>query len=121
MNSGIRYPDINGIGRRHYAIRLLIGLLIAIILYGLAIVALVNDVTSSSAALLVPLLLAAFVVNAIGVPYGLAKYVFIPRLKNAGFAGPMMWLMVALCIFPPTALFVGIALLFVPTRFVREM
>lgn len=103
----------------NFAIRLLAGFFIAIVLYGLAATALLNDASLSSSWFFGPLLVATFMVNGIGVPYGLAKYVFIPRLKNAGFADLMMWLMVALCLFPPTALFAWIALLFVPTRFVK--
>jgi hypothetical protein len=113
-------PCIIGIRRVNYAIRLLAGIVVAIVLYGLIAIALLNDARSSSSAFFVPLLIAASIVNFIGLPYVLGKYVFIPRLRNAGFEGLMMWLMVALCIFPPTAFFVWIALLFVPTRFVRD-
>jgi hypothetical protein len=113
------HPGTAGIGRGNYAIRLLAGLVIAVILYGLVAIALMSNVTASSTTLFVPLMLATFVINIIGTPYGLGKYVFIPRLTNAGFAGPVMWLMVVLCFFPPTAFLVWIALLFVPTRFVR--
>jgi hypothetical protein len=120
MHEETSLPYISGIGRVNYTIRLLMGILVAIVLYGLIVIALMNDARSSSSAFFVPLLVASFIVNFIGLPYVLAKYVFIPRLKNAGFEGPVMWLMVVLCIFPPTAFFVWIALLFVPTRFVRD-
>ncbi len=89
-------------------------------LYVLGAVAILNGASSSSPWLFYPLLAAVFMVNVVGFSYGMSKYVFVPRLKNVGFAGPVMWLMVVLCIFPATGPFIAFALLFVPAEFVKD-
>lgn len=107
------------IARVPYLLRLVGVLLIATVLYVLMIVALRNARDADSLLAFFLVLAAGFLVNVVGFVYVISKYVLLPRLRDAGFMGPLLWLMLFLCILPATAPFFVLALLFLPAGFVR--
>lgn len=111
--------DVAEIGRLAYLVRLVAGLAFAAVLYFLTVLAFMNS-AGSSVLVLVLLAVAGVLVNVVGLTYVMAKFVLVPRLRDAGFFGPLMWLMLALCVFPATAPFFVLALTLIPSGFVRS-
>ena len=113
-----RLVAISPIGRLAYLLRLLAALGLASVLYLLTVLAVAHTAGTSVLALVL-VLLAAFVVNVVGFVYTMSRFVFIPRLRDVGFLGPLLWLMLFLCVLPATAPVLVVVLLFLPGGFVR--
>lgn len=111
-------PSVPRIGRMPYLLRLVMWFLLGFLLYRLTTM-MVRSTVGVSMFAFVLTLVASFLVNVVGAIFVVVKYVFVPRLRDAGFDQPFLWPMVFLCLFPATSPILVVTLCLLPRGFVH--